>query len=145
MMQWKGSLIGHSDSNSGEDKGKLRVTYHHNHFSNVNSRLPSLRFGTGHIYNSCFENNPTSGINSRMEAQVLVENSHFVNTNLAITTNLDSDLEGYATSSGNIFDNSSTDITRTSSLRPPYSYTLDPASCICAHVKSNAGTGIISV
>lgn len=101
----------------------MRVTYHHNLFSNVNSRLPSLRFGTGHIYSSCFENNPTSGINSRMNAQVLVQNSHFINTPLAITTNLDSDLEGYATSSGNIFEGSTTDITRTSSLNPPYSYT----------------------
>lgn len=123
MLQWKGSLVGHSDSNSGEDTGKFRLTYHHNHWSNVNSRLPSLRFGTGHIYNSCFENNPTSGINSRMGAQVLVQNSHFVNTKLAITTNLDSDIQGYATSSGNLFEGSTTDITRTSSFTPSYSFT----------------------
>ncbi|KAG8959784.1 hypothetical protein FRC03_007492 [Tulasnella sp. 419] len=44
---WKTSLIGHSDSNESEDKGKFHVTYHHNWYYNVGSRLPSLRFGTG--------------------------------------------------------------------------------------------------
>ncbi len=47
---YKVSLVGHSDSNGAEDSGHLHVTYHHNWFYNVNSRLPSLRFGTGHIY-----------------------------------------------------------------------------------------------
>ncbi|KFY11029.1 hypothetical protein V491_07364 [Pseudogymnoascus sp. VKM F-3775] len=141
---WKGSLIGHSDSNGSEDTGHLRVTFHHNHFTNVNSRLPSIRFGTAHIYSSCFEDNPTSGINSRMGAQVLVEQCYFSNTKLAITTNLDSDEEGYAVSKNNIFVSSTTDITQTGSLTPPYSYVLDPASCICDLVKSQAGTGIVA-
>ncbi|KFA61313.1 hypothetical protein S40285_05987 [Stachybotrys chlorohalonatus IBT 40285] len=142
---WKGSLIGHSDSNSGEDTGHLRVTYHHNLFSNINSRLPSLRFGTGHFYSSCYENNPTSGINSRMGANVLVEHSSFINTRLAIVTDLDSSSDGYATQRNNLFSSSDTRITRTSSFTPPYSYTADPASCICSHVRSLAGTGVITV
>ncbi|KFY67747.1 hypothetical protein V496_01421 [Pseudogymnoascus sp. VKM F-4515 (FW-2607)] len=141
---WKGSLVGHSDSNGSEDTGHLRITYHHNHFSNVNSRLPSIRFGTAHIYSSCFENNPTSGINSRMGAQVLVEQCYFSNTKLAITTNLDSDEAGYAVSKNNIFVGSTTDITQTGSLSPPYSYVLDSASCVCDLVKSKAGTGVVA-
>ncbi|GAB3936544.1 hypothetical protein GCM10027614_13220 [Micromonospora vulcania] len=36
----KCSLVGHSDSNSGEDTGKLKVTYHHNAFSNCFQRNP---------------------------------------------------------------------------------------------------------
>lgn len=121
--QWKGSLVGHSDSNASEDVGHLRVTYHHNLWTNVNSRLPSLRFGTGHIYSSCFADCPTSGVNSRMGANVLVEQSSFTNVRRAIVTNLDSDQDGYATSRNNIFANSDTQITRTSSFSPPYSYT----------------------
>ncbi|KAM0270847.1 hypothetical protein ACHAQH_009311 [Verticillium albo-atrum] len=140
---WKGSLVGHSDNNASEDRGKLRVTYHHNHFYNVNSRLPSIRFGTGHIYSSCYENNPTSGVNSRMGAQVLVENTVFINTNKAIVTNLDSDEPGFAVERNNLFTNSPTDITQTGSYSAPYSYTLDPASCVCALVKSRAGTGVV--
>jgi pectate lyase len=142
---WKGSLVGHSDSNSGEDTGKLRVTYHHNHFYNINSRLPSIRFGTGHFYSSCYENNPSSGINSRMNANILVEHSSFTNTKLSVVTNLDSNTDGYATSRNNLFSNSDTRITRTSGFNPPYSYTADPASCICSHVKAMAGPGKVNV
>ncbi|TRX91471.1 hypothetical protein FHL15_007695 [Xylaria flabelliformis] len=140
---WKGSLVGHSDSNSDEDKGKLHVTYHHNHFTNVNSRLPSFRFGTGHVFSSCFENNPTSGINSRMGAQMLIEQNYFSSTKLAIVTDLDSDEDGYAVDKDNIFVDSDTRITQTGSFTPPYSYTTNPASCICDMVKSYAGLGVI--
>jgi pectate lyase len=34
---WKGSLVGHSDNNGGEDKGHLRVTYANNYWSNSKS------------------------------------------------------------------------------------------------------------
>lgn len=123
MTVKQGSLIGHSDSNSGEDTGKLHVTYHHNYFTNVNSRLPSIRFGTGHIYSSCYENNPTSGINSRMGAQVLAENNYFLNVPQALVTNVDSDEDGYLVNKNNVLVNSTISITQVGSLSPPYSYT----------------------
>ncbi|KAF1810050.1 pectin lyase-like protein [Eremomyces bilateralis CBS 781.70] len=142
---WKGSLIGHSDNNAAEDRGKLRVTYHHNLFTSVNSRTPSVRFGTAHIYSSCYENNPTSGVNSRMGAQVLVESSSFTKSPKSIITNLDSDQEGFALSKDNIFDAvSQPAITKQGNLAPPYKYTPDPASCVCELVKSKAGTGVVS-
>lgn len=47
---WKASLVGHSDSNADEDTGNLIVTYANNYWSNINSRGPSFRFGTGHIF-----------------------------------------------------------------------------------------------
>ncbi|GHA73410.1 hypothetical protein GCM10010372_84610 [Streptomyces tauricus] len=47
---FKGSFAGHSDSNASEDTGHLKVTYDHNRFSNVYSRIPSVRFGTGPFY-----------------------------------------------------------------------------------------------
>jgi pectate lyase len=49
---WKGSLVGHSDSNGAEDVN-LRVTYAYNWWSNMNSRTPSFRFGQGHILANC--------------------------------------------------------------------------------------------
>lgn len=58
-----------------------------------------------------------------MGAQVLVEQCYFSSTKLAITTNLDSDEEGYAVSRNNVFVDSTTDITQVGSLTPPYSYT----------------------
>jgi pectate lyase len=48
---FKASLVGHSDSNEAEDK-KITVTYALNKFSNLNSRMPSFRFGTGHLFNN---------------------------------------------------------------------------------------------
>lgn len=47
---YKASLVGHSDSNSAEDTGHLTVTYANNYWNNINSRTPSFRFGTGHIF-----------------------------------------------------------------------------------------------
>lgn len=142
--QWKGTLVGHSASNGGQDSGTLHVTYHHNYFFNVNSRLPSLRFGTGHIYSSCYRDNPTSGINSREGAQVLVEANHFENTRRAIVTNLDANDPGFAIERNNVFVNSDIEITQQGSLQVDYSYTLDSASAACACVEANAGTGVVA-
>jgi pectate lyase len=60
---WKASLIGHSDDNLAEDKS-ITVTMALNHWVNLNSRTPSIRYGRGHIYNNFFENNYL-GIDSR--------------------------------------------------------------------------------
>ncbi|KAL1840080.1 hypothetical protein VTJ49DRAFT_815 [Mycothermus thermophilus] len=78
---WKGSLVGHNDDNAAEDQGKLHITYANNHWKNVNSRGPLFRFGTGHIYNSM-----STGINTRMNAQLLIQNNVFRNVPLPITS-----------------------------------------------------------
>ncbi|KAG6354551.1 hypothetical protein INS49_004568 [Diaporthe citri] len=141
---FKGSLIGHSDSNADQDTGKLRITYHHNSFVNVGSRLPSLRFGTGHIFNSVFQDCPTSGINSRMGAQVLAENNVFDNVDRAIVTNLDSDEPGFACDKGNVLSGTSTvEITQECSFAPEYDYTLDGTDGLIAAIEASAGTGKI--
>ncbi|KAI9149967.1 Pectate lyase A [Paramyrothecium foliicola] len=136
---WKASLFGHSDSNASQDEGALKVTYHHNHWSKINSRAPSIRFGTAHIFSSCYEDIPTSGVNSRMGAQVLVEGNSFTNVKRAIVTNLDSAEEGFATERDNIFENSDIEITQEGSFTPPYEYTVDAVSTICELVKAQAG------
>ncbi|KAF5662479.1 putative pectate lyase 1 [Fusarium heterosporum] len=142
---WKASLIGHDDSNGAQDTGKLHVTYHHNYWHNVNSRTPSIRFGTAHIYSSCYEDLPTSGVNSRMGAQVLVEATAFINVKRPIVTNLDSLEEGFAAEKNNLFENSKAEITQEKNFTPPYEYSIDPADCICELVKAKASTGVVSV
>ena len=75
---WKASLIGHSDNNGAEDTGHLHVTQHNNYWFNIGSRTPSLRFGTGHVFNSYFLSMDT-GIDSRDGAQILVQSNDFSN------------------------------------------------------------------
>ena len=76
---FKNSLVGNSEDTGDEDSGHLRVTYHHNLFTRVDGRNPSIRFGTGHIYNNHYLNIPDYGIASRQNAQVRVENNYFDN------------------------------------------------------------------
>lgn len=138
---FKGSLVGHSDNNASEDTGHLKVTYHHNRFSNVHSRIPSLRFGTGHFYNNHVDGAETA-CHSRMGAQMLVENNVFRNTGVAVTTNRSSDVDGYANLRGNDLGGAATEISRTGTFTsPPYGYTPESASTVVASVTSGAGAG----
>lgn len=140
---FKGSLVGHSDNNASEDTGHLRVTYHHNRFSNVYSRIPSLRFGTGHFYNN-YVSGADTACHSRMGAQMLVENNVFRDTKIAVTTNRSSDVDGYANLRGNDLGGAATEISRTGTFTsPPYSYTAQSASTVVASVTSGAGAGKI--
>ncbi|MEU8870364.1 pectate lyase [Streptomyces javensis] len=138
---FKGSLVGHSDNNASEDTGHLKVTYHHNWFTNVYSRIPSLRFGTGHFYDNYVQGAET-GVHSRMGAQTLVENNVFRDTEVAVTTSRDSDVDGYAVLRGNDLGGAATEISRTGSFTtPPYAYTAEPASSVVATVTAQAGAG----
>ncbi|MGW5237207.1 pectate lyase family protein, partial [Streptomyces nodosus] len=138
---YKGSLVGHSDNNASEDTGHLRVTYHHNYFDNVNSRIPSLRFGTGHFYDNYVVGADTA-VHSRMGAQMLVENNVFRSTKVAVTTNRDSKVDGYANLTGNDLGGATTEISQVGTFtKAPYSYTAEPASSVVTSVTSGAGTG----
>jgi pectate lyase len=128
---FKASLVGHSDNNGAEDRGKLRVTYHNNYWYNINSRAPSLRFGTGHIYNSLFENVGT-GINTRQRAQVLAENNVFVNC----TKPLYSTDGGFAIQRNNDFGNGANAALAGTLSSPPYRAILLSASEVRALAKS---------
>lgn len=141
---WKAMLIGHDDSYGHVDIGKLHVTLHHNHFFNCYSRQPSIRFGTGHIYNNYYENVVSTGINSRMGAEVLVESNVFHNSKRALTTSLDSIEDGYAVVRNNQFGEAELHITQNGTfVNPPYSYRVDQVSKVPHVVKRHAGATIL--
>jgi pectate lyase len=140
---FKCSLVGGSDNTGDEDSGHLRVTYHHNHFLDINSRTPSLRFGTGHIYNNYFDNVFDSAVDSRDGAQTLVEDNVFNNVTDPIQTTLNG---GFSNQRNNIFTETTLDpALATGTLTTvPYSYPTDAASTITTIVPQSAGAGIIT-
>ncbi|QRW19895.1 pectate lyase [Rhizoctonia solani] len=130
---YKASLVGHSDNNESEDK-KITVTYALNRFSNLNSRMPSFRFGTGHLFNNYFVNS-NDGINTRLGAQLLVENNVWegVKKPLYATDN------GFAVARGNDFGGASNSAPTGTFSKAPYSYTLLDAGKVKSTVSSSAG------
>ncbi|KAI1263134.1 polysaccharide lyase family 1 protein [Xylariaceae sp. FL1019] len=135
---WKGSLVGHSDSNGDEDTGHLTVTYANNYFSNINSRGPSFRFGTGHIYNSYYYNMGT-GINTREGAQLLVESSVFEDSGTKAIFSDDSDVTGYAVVNDVDLGGSENTAPTGTLTSVPYSYSLLGSGSVKSSVTSSAG------
>lgn len=133
---WKASLVGHSDNNGAEDTGHLRVTFANNFWQNVNSRGPSLRFGTAHIINS-YHNNVADGINTRDGAQALVESNAWVASKKALY----STDAGYAVANDNDFGTSSNKATKgtLTASKLGYSYTLLGSRKVKASVVGTAG------
>ncbi|KAG8723863.1 hypothetical protein FRC09_001442 [Ceratobasidium sp. 395] len=130
---WKGSLVGHSDSNESEDKA-IQVTYAFNKWSNLNSRTPSFRFGHGHIFNNYFVGN-NDGINTRVGAQLLVQNNVFE----GVSKPLYATDGGYANAQGNDFGGASNTAPTTSWNAVGYSYNLMSVTSVKSSVNSNAG------
>jgi len=143
QQHFKCSLVGGSDNTGDEDSGHLRVTYHHNHFLEINSRTPSLRFGTAHIYSNYFDNVLASAIDSRDGAQVLVEDNQFTNVVDPIETTLNG---GFAVQRSNVFTNTTLETTIAAGTLTtlPYTYTADAASSVASIVVASAGAGIVT-
>ena len=149
---WKTSLVGSSDS----DNFDRTLTYHHNHWYNVNSRLPLFRFGKGHIYNNFYDGALESGINSRMGAVIRIEHNHFADMKNPVMS-LYSQQIGYWQLIDNIFENitweespndgviAGEDAESTGELDVPYDYSanLIPVHNVKATVLSYAGVGVI--
>ncbi|MCU4677386.1 pectinesterase family protein, partial [Catenovulum sp. 2E275] len=96
----KTMLNGSSDD--AAEKGDRFITWHHNYIANVVSRTPLFRYGFGHIYNNYFHNITGSAINSRMGAELLIENNVFENVKNPIVS-VDSSQVGYWNARGNEF------------------------------------------
>ena len=142
---FKNSLVGNSENTGDEDSGHLRVTYHHNLFTRVDGRNPSIRFGTGHVYNNHYLDVPDYGVASRQNAQVRVEQNYFdtVDQPIRADTSL-SPVAGFVNQvSTNIFVNSGPNSITTSpgTFVPPYAFPLDAAANVPAIVQQGAGVG----
>jgi len=86
----KTGLIGSSDSDSSD----RFITFHHNVYQNIGSRLPLQRGGYTHIYNNLYTNILTTGANIRMSGYSLIESNYFENAQNPVTSR-DSSALGY--------------------------------------------------
>jgi pectate lyase len=77
-----GARVGDSDTNTLQDTGRLKVTFHHNWWTDsVDQRMPRVRFGDVHVFNNYYLHTNSiansycvaAAINSRL----LVENNYF--------------------------------------------------------------------
>ncbi|MBF9001118.1 pectate lyase family protein [Vibrio nitrifigilis] len=142
----RGGLIGSSDN----DTENTYITFHHNRYENIDSRLPLLRHGTVHAFNNYYAHVSKSGMNPRIGGQIKAENNVFNDVQNPIGTFYTDDM-GYWDLSGNQFndvtwlDNSTNhpagpDPVSTTSITIPYQYTLDETDCVQSIVLATAGT-----
>ncbi|MFY1688714.1 pectate lyase family protein [Plantactinospora sp. WMMB782] len=140
----KSFLLGHSDSNAGEDVGRLRVSYHHNWFDGSNQRHPRVRFGNPvHVYNNFYRGNGGYGVASTCNAGVLVEGNYFENVSDPYHRGEGSSPVGGLVARNNHFVNSGSGQAGGSVNGIPYGYSLDPAANVKSIVTGGAGTGRI--
>ncbi|MFE4213734.1 polysaccharide lyase family 1 protein [Streptomyces sp. NPDC056844] len=142
----RGGLVGSSET----ELSNGYITYHHNLYENIDSRVPLLRGGIAHIYNNYYVKLNESGINSRAGARAKVDNNYFKNSKDVLGT-FYTDAAGYWQVSGNTFDNvtwsapgsennpAGPDPKSNTTVSIPYAYTLDAASCVPGIVTATAG------
>ncbi|MBN1996416.1 T9SS type A sorting domain-containing protein, partial [candidate division KSB1 bacterium] len=109
-----------SSNDQSPQDSVTRVTFHHNYFYNCGSRLPSIRFGTAHIFNNYYEN-CESAINTRMGARVRIEKNYFFHTGNAVASDY-SIKPGMVQLFDNIFVSSSYITEPTCEVGIPYDY-----------------------
>jgi pectate lyase len=142
----KTMLLGHSDDNASEDRGRLRVTYHHNWFDGTNSRHPRVRFGNPvHVYNNYYNNIGDYGVASTQEACVIVEGNYFENTDDPYHRGEGDSDPGSLVARNNHFVGSGSGDAGGSCAGIPYSASIESASAVKGSVTGGAGAGRISV
>lgn len=143
----RGGLVGSSDS----DRDNGPVTFHHNWYENINSRTPLLRAATAHAFNNYYSNIGSSGINTRLGADIRVENNYFENSANPLGTFYTNELGDYEVS-GNYWGSGITwssagdksypagpNPSSTTTVPVAYEYWLDDAGCVKDLVRNIAG------
>jgi pectate lyase len=150
----KTMLLGHSADNGAQDRGYLRVTYHHNFFDGTNTRTPRVRFGLAHVFNNYVSSNDYFlglGVDAKIHAE-----ANFVEKAKTITQTFTESAGYHLTwASSNQYDIAT--ITRANSsgatmsewldadgsVAAPNQYqdTVDAATSLASSVRTNAGAG----
>jgi pectate lyase len=136
------NLVGHSDNNADEDTGRLKVTWHHNHWvERIIERMPRVRFGEVHVFNNYYTSTGNNyAVGGGLQARLRVENNVFEGM-----SNPHVFYEGEPTAqivaSGNKYTNTTGDMHtgQGNSFMPAYPYELEDVATVAASVKAHAG------
>jgi len=154
----KVGLIGSSDSDSSD----RYITFHHNYYFNVKSRLPLQRGGYTHLYDNLYSGVHVSGVNVRMGGYSLIESNYFENAQNPVTSR-DSTAIGYwdlrnnnvktaadfsrygitwvASEAAPTRDASDWSTTKAFPIAIPYAYTAQDPACVKKSLPAVAGAG----
>jgi len=139
------NLIGHSDTNSSEDSGHLRVTFHHDWWGPyVLERMPRVRFGQVHLFNNLYDSSGDDYcIGLGVGASIRTEKNAFLGVKTPLNLTGFSDSASAIASDGNLYSNTKgdapKDVSAGSVFQPPYASLVTAASQLEADVKAGAG------
>ena len=136
------NLVGSSD-NSPEDVGHLRVTYHHNWWAErVDERMPRVRYGQVHIFNSLYTARGNSYcVGLGYYANILTEGNVFFGVRDPIESTSYANQDSVVVSRNNLYVESSghKEDRGSAVFAPPYAYALDDVRTLRAQVEGVAG------
>lgn len=142
----KVSLVGAGDKQEG-DRGRLRVTYHHNWFLRTTQRHPRVRYGQVHLFNNLYDN-VDAGIGIGVEAQIVSKGNFFDNASTPYHFQDTPDQPGKMNDTGSLFGQGDLppldDVEPTWSPRDHYTYTVDTIQAVPEIVRKGAGVGVIN-
>lgn len=150
----KTMLLGHSADNGEQDRGFLRVTYHHNWFDDTATRTPRVRFGFAHVFNNYLDSSDYF-LGLGVEAQIYAE-GNYVEQAKTLTQTFTESVDYHLTwAASNRYDPAT--ITRANdsgstqsdwldadgSVPAPtaYAYTPEAAAAVPTSVRDRAGAG----
>lgn len=137
----KCSLVGSADTDLFAER---KITFHHNYYTKVGSRLPLIRGGIAHFFNN-YVYGASSASNSRMGACVKSEKNYFENSKNAVLSSGSTQV-GYAQVIDNKLVNSTTSTVGACTPNLGYTYSnvlTSDATSVKSVVVQYAGVGKI--
>jgi pectate lyase len=137
------NLLSSSDGDDQTDAGHLRVTFHHDWWAdNVAERMPRVRFGKVHVFNSLYT---AAGshycVGLGFDADLLIENNVFHGVARPFEATKYANEHSVLVARGNVSDavGAVANVAGAGGFTPPYRYALEPAAAVEAAVKRGAG------